>query len=52
MRFDILAGITAIALFIVYFSPIVIKLKELPLAVVVLGGIVLVAVDLWESLGD
>lgn len=52
MPLKILAGITAMALFIAYYAPIVFKLKEFALAVVVLGGIVLVAVDVWESLRD
>jgi len=50
MRFNVLAGIAAITLFAAYFGPIVIKLKEIPLAIVVLGGLVLVAIDLVESL--
>ncbi|MDH3320987.1 MAG: hypothetical protein OEO84_15040, partial [Betaproteobacteria bacterium] len=52
MRFNVLAGIVAMTLFVGYYGPIVIKLKELPLTIVVIGGIVLVAVDLWESLRD
>jgi hypothetical protein len=50
MRLRIVAGLVAIALFIGYFAPMMIKLKEPPLALVLLGGIVLVAIDLWESL--
>lgn len=52
MRFNILASIVAMMLFVVYFIPIVIKLKEIPLAIVVVGAIVVVAIDLWESLGN
>jgi hypothetical protein len=52
MRFKVLAGIVAVALFVAYFGPIVIKLKDIPLGIVVLGGIALMAVDLWESLRD
>jgi hypothetical protein len=52
MRFNILAGIAATALFLAYFGPIVLKLKDMPLTVVVLLGIVLVVVDLWQSLAD
>ena len=52
MRFDVLASIVAILLFLAYFGPVVAKLKEIPLAMVVLGGVVLVAVDVWESLKD
>ncbi len=50
MPFKILAGIAAMALFVAYYAPVVFKLKEISLTVVVLGGIILVAVDLWESL--
>lgn len=50
MRLNVLASTAAMTLFAAYFAPIVFKLKEFPLAVVVLGGIALVAVDLWESL--
>jgi len=52
MRLKMLAGIVAIMLFVAYFGPIVVKLKDLPLTIVVLGGIVLVAIDFWESLAD
>lgn len=52
MRFDTLAAIAAMALLLAYLSPIVIKLKDIPLTLVVLGGIVLVAIDLWGSLSD
>lgn len=52
MHLKTLAGIFAIALFVAYFGPIVIKLKDLPLTAVVVGGIVMVAIDVWESLTD
>jgi len=39
-------------LFVAYYGAIVIKLKEISLTIVVLGGIALVAADLWESLAD
>ena len=51
MRIDIIAGIAAMSLFAAYYLPIVVKLKETPLSIVVAGGIVLVAIDIWESLG-
>ena len=50
MRLNILAAITAMLLFLAYFGPIVLKLKDFPLTIVVLGAVILVAVDLWESL--
>lgn len=52
MRFTILAAIAGLGLFVAYFGPLVVKLKEISLTVVVLGGIVLVAVDLWQSLAE
>lgn len=52
MRFNIIASIAAMALFVAYFGPIVLKLKDIPLTIVVIGGIVLVAFDIWESLSD
>jgi len=52
MRINTLTAITAFALFIAYFGPIVIKLRDIPLTLVVIGGIVLVAVDIWQSLSD
>ena len=38
MRISVFAGVVALGLFVAYFAPIVLKLKELPLAVVVIGG--------------
>jgi len=50
MRLNVLAGVAAMALFVAYYGPIVYKLNEVPLTIVVVGGIVLVAVDIWESI--
>ena len=47
-----LPTVAALVLFVLYFSPIVIKLKETPLIIVILGGIVLAATDVWESLSE
>ena len=52
MRFKTLAAVAAIALFMAYFGPLVVKLKDTPLTIVVIAGIVLVAVDLWQSVAD
>ena len=52
MRFNSVTALAATALFIAYFLPLVIKLKEIPLAIVVLVGIVLVVIDLWQSIKD
>lgn len=50
MRIKDWPAIVALILFVVYFGPIVLKLKEIPLTLVVVGGIALVAIDVWESL--
>lgn len=52
MRIKNLPAVAALVLFVAYFGPIVIKLKEIPLIIVVLGGIILVAIDAWESLSE
>ena len=52
MRFKILAATVASLLLLVYLGSIVVKLKEVPLAVVVVIGLGLMARDLWESLRD
>ena len=52
MRFTTLGSIAAIALFVVYFGAVVVKLKDVPLALVVAGGIVLVLVDFRDSLRE
>lgn len=50
MPIKIFAGIVAIALMIAYLSPVVFKLKDIPLGVVILIGITMMLVDLWQSL--
>lgn len=50
MAFKICAGIVAAALLLIFVSPVVLKLNDLSLSVVVLIGIVLMGRDLWESL--
>jgi hypothetical protein len=52
MRFNLLVGLIATTLFVGYFLPLVIKLKDVPLSIVLLGGIALVLVEFWESLRD
>lgn len=44
------AGIFAISLMLIYLSPVVLKLREPALTIVVLIGIVMMFVDLWQSL--
>ena len=50
MPIKIFAGIIAIALMIAYVSPVVFKLKDIALGVVILIGIGMMLVDLWQSL--
>lgn len=50
MALKILAGIVALALALAYLAPPVLKLKDTALAVVIGIGVVLIAIDLWQSL--
>lgn len=50
MLFKILAGIVAAALLIIFVGPVVIKLKDVALSVVVLIGLTMMLVDIWQSL--
>lgn len=50
MAVKIFSGIVASILLIAFLAPVVIKLKEVALGVVVIIGIALMAWDLWESL--
>ena len=49
MPFKYIAGIIAAALMIVYSGAIAWKLKDVALAIVILVGIAMMAVDLWQS---
>jgi len=50
MGFKILASIVAAALLIVFIGPVVVKLKDVALSAVVLIGISMMAIDIWQSL--
>jgi hypothetical protein len=50
MLFRIFASIVAAALLITFISPVVIKLKAVALIVVVLIGLTMMLVDIWQSL--
>jgi hypothetical protein len=50
MPIKIFAGIVAVALMIAYLSPVVFKLKDVPLGVIILIGLGMMLVDLWQSL--
>jgi len=50
MPFKILASIVAAALLIVFIGPVVVKLKDVALSAVVLIGVTMMIVDIWQSL--
>jgi uncharacterized membrane protein len=50
MPLKLFAGLVAIVLLLAYLAPLVIKLKEVSLGVVVLIAVVMMLVDLWQSL--
>lgn len=50
MAFKILAGIIAAALLIAFLAPPVFKLQDLALGGVILIGVAMMLVDLWQSL--
>lgn len=50
MTFKILAGVFSAALLIIYLGPVVFKLRDPALTIVVIIGIAMMLVDLWQSL--
>ena len=50
MSTKIVAGLVAVALMLAYLSPMIIKMKDAALTSVVVLGIVVMLVDLWQSL--
>lgn len=50
MPYKILAGILAAALVIAYMAPVVLRLQDVALWIVAMTGVVMMLVDLWESL--
>lgn len=50
MNFKVIAGIVAAALMIGYVAPTVFKIKEVSLTIVLLVGVVMMLIDLWQSL--
>lgn len=50
MALKIFAGIVGVVLLLVYIAPVVLKLKDIPLACVALLGVGMMLVDLWQSL--
>ena len=50
MPIKIFAAIVAVALMLAFLSPVVFKLQEIALGVIILIGLVMMLVDLWQSL--
>ena len=50
MPIKIFAGVLAAALVLAYLSPVVFKLKDVSLGVIIAIGIVMMLIDLWQSL--
>ena len=50
MKLKIPAGILAVVLMLIYLAPVVLKLKDPALTIVVAVGVVMMLVDLWQSL--
>jgi hypothetical protein len=50
MALKIVAGIIAATLVIAFLAPPVLKLQDLALAVVIVIGVAMMLVDLWQSL--
>ena len=50
MLFKIIAGLVAAPLLLIYLAPVVLRLKEVSLWVVVLIGVGMMLLDLWQSL--
>ena len=50
MAFKIFAALVAVALMLLYLVPPVIKLKDVELGVVILAGLAMMLVDLWQSI--
>ena len=50
MVFKIFAALVATVLMIAFLAPVVVKLQDVPLGVVVAIGVVMMLVDLWQSL--
>jgi hypothetical protein len=52
MPVKLFAAVVAVVLVIGYLAPVVLKLKEAALAIVIAVGIVMMLVDLWQSLRE
>ncbi len=50
MPIKIFAAIVAVVLTLAFLTPVVFKLKDIALGVIILIGITMMLVDLWQSL--
>lgn len=50
MPIKIIAAAIAVALVLSFLSPVVLKLKDVALGLIILAGIVMMLLDLWQSL--
>ena len=50
MPIKIFAAIVAVVLVLGYLSPVVFKLKDVALTVIIVIGVVMMLIDLWQSL--
>ena len=50
MPFKIVAAIIAVGLVLAYLGPIIVKMKDFALGIVIVVGIAFILVDLWHSL--
>ncbi|MDA0983357.1 MAG: hypothetical protein O3A06_10070 [Proteobacteria bacterium] len=50
MPIKILAAVVAVTLVLSFLIPVVLKLKDVALGMVILAGIVMMLLDLWQSL--
>jgi len=52
MNLKVLAGILSAALLIAFIGPVVIKLQDVALSIVVIIGLAMMLFDLWQSLRE
>jgi hypothetical protein len=50
MKLKVAYGVLAVILFLIYLAPVVLKLREVALTVVTMSGVIMMIVDLWQSL--
>jgi hypothetical protein len=52
MRLKLVFGVIAVAMVLAFLSPIVFKLNEASLSIIILIGVAMIVYDLWESLQE